>query len=169
MVLGRPPKPITKERISENVVINENGCWEWSRTRLPAGYGLLGSNYKMHYTHRLAYQLWNGPIGEKMYVCHKCDNPPCCNPEHLFIGTSQDNALDMVRKGRCQAPKGEAHWKSIMTVEKVIEIKRLIKQKVRGTELAEMFEVSQQVISDIKRGKTWGHVLLVEEEAVEHL
>jgi DNA-binding Xre family transcriptional regulator len=56
-----------------------------------------------------------------------------------------------------------------MTVEKVIEIKRLIKQGIRGTKLAEMFGVSQQVISDIKLGKCWGHVLLVEEEAVEHL
>ena len=169
MVLGRPRKPITKERITERVIINENGCWEWTGASIPAGYGFIASNRKMYYTHRVAYELWNGPIGEKMSVCHRCDNPCCCNPEHLFVGTAQDNALDMVRKGRCKNKKGEEHWNAIMTVEKVIEIKRLIKQGIRGNEIAKMFGVSQQVISAIKLGKCWTHVLLVEEEAVEHL
>jgi len=169
MVLGRPRKPLTKERITERVNITENGCWEWTGAHIPAGYGFIGSCYKMYYTHRLAYELWNGPIGEKMYVCHKCDNPPCCNPEHLFLGTSQDNTLDMLRKGRCQAPKGEAHWNATMTIEKIIQVKEMLREKIKGVVIADAMGISQQMVSNIKRGKTWAHILLGEEQAVKHL
>lgn len=81
-------------------------CWEWVGTTNQKGYGYTAlsssgeKNGKKLYTHRLAYQLTYGPIPEGMHVCHKCDNPRCCRPDHLFLGTHQENMSDMVSKGR---------------------------------------------------------------------
>jgi hypothetical protein len=80
-----------------SVVDPETGCHLWTGTLIPGGYG------RVHVAaHRLAYQLANGPIPGGMLVLHRCDNPPCCNPEHLFLGSPQDNMTDKVRKGRCR-------------------------------------------------------------------
>jgi hypothetical protein len=77
-----------------------NECIEWRGARTNEGYGRKWKNGKVRYTHRLAYAWANGPIPDGMWVLHKCDNPPCCNPEHLFLGTNQDNLLDCISKGR---------------------------------------------------------------------
>lgn len=71
-------------------------CWEWTGPRVPRGYGQLGRLY----VHRLVAEAAFGPIPPKYQVCHHCDNPPCCNPAHLFVGTQSDNMRDMVAKGR---------------------------------------------------------------------
>jgi len=81
----------------------DNGCLEWQGARLASGYGLIGRGRRdegMAYVHRLAWELAHGPIPDGMFVCHHCDNPPCCNVEHLFLGTHADNMADMVTKGR---------------------------------------------------------------------
>jgi len=158
-------KPFTKERITERCVINENDCWEWTGAHTPQGYGFIGHNYKLMYTHRLAHELWIGPIGENMSVCHKCDNPRCCNPDHLFCGTPLENSADMVLKGRNVLVRGENHWKSKLTDNDVIEIRDLLSKGMRGIRIAHMYDVSSSTISDIKKGKKWKH-LLVKEEAV---
>lgn len=79
-------------------------CWEWQGTRLPSGYGRIGIAGKgqgvTDLTHRVAYRIANGEIPPGMEVCHTCDNPPCCNPDHLFLGTHADNMRDMSAKGR---------------------------------------------------------------------
>jgi hypothetical protein len=84
-------------------VCGPDECWEWTAYRLPAGYGTFGRPTTT--THRIAWQLTNGPIPEGMFVCHKCDNPPCVNPAHLFVGTQQDNLRDMWSKGRAEATR----------------------------------------------------------------
>ncbi len=86
----------TLEDIKQQVVVTNTGCWEWQGTRQSAGYGLLGHRY----VHRLAWALSNGTLPTGMQICHHCDNPPCCNPAHLFLGTGADNAQDSVSKGR---------------------------------------------------------------------
>jgi hypothetical protein len=74
-------------------------CWPWKGARNPAGYGKILVDGVHIDTHRVAYMLAVGPIGE-LLVCHKCDNPPCCNPQHLWLGTCSDNLRDAVAKGR---------------------------------------------------------------------
>lgn len=75
-------------------------CWEWQCARQLNGYGHLSFHGETTSAHRVAYELAHGPIPDGLIICHRCDNPPCCNPAHLFIGTHKDNTQDAVTKGR---------------------------------------------------------------------
>lgn len=96
-------RPI-KERLLEKIV-QQDGCWIWSGSKTPEGYGKLSAGRRGNYplfAHRVAYEVLVGPIANGMKVLHTCDNPECCNPEHLFLGTMKDNTHDMMRKGRAK-------------------------------------------------------------------
>jgi hypothetical protein len=90
-----------KTKIEENVVV-VGECWEWKLSRHDKGYGIIcvNSNGSCKRVHRVSYESYIGPIPKGMMVCHTCDNPPCCNPAHLWLGTNQDNVSDMISKGR---------------------------------------------------------------------
>ena len=92
------------ERIAARTVVTATGCHEWMGTRNQRGYGLLKITYTSMVVSRLAWTLANGPIPDGMFVCHKCDNPPCCNVDHLFLGYPKDNNADRDLKGRNFAP-----------------------------------------------------------------
>lgn len=89
-----------QQRILRRIEISPNGCWEWTGYRLPSGYGKMSyKGQRAKFVHRMSYLAFHESPADKD-VCHHCDNPPCVNPKHLFLGTAKDNAIDMMKKKR---------------------------------------------------------------------
>lgn len=140
-------------------------CLEWSKARSKSGYGQTYFNGKVVYVHRLVWEILNGPIPEGGCILHTCDNPPCFFPDHLWLGTMQDNARDMANKGRqvfqkdaTKASRGERHGLSKMTPEKVIEMRRLHGEGWSQRKLAKKYNLSQASVWAIVNRETWKHV-----------
>lgn len=87
-----------KKRFENKIIRLENGCWGWKGSKDAAGYGMFYFNGRLRYLHRYQWEQSYGSIPHGLLVCHACDNPPCANPQHLFLGTYKDNALDRVKK-----------------------------------------------------------------------
>lgn len=161
---GAMPKHTTHDSFWGRVDTSGD-CWPWLGLRYPTGYGRVGWGGAHGYAHRLAYTLTYGPIPDGLWVLHHCDNPPCCRPDHLFVGTAGDNARDRDAKGR-NGPKsrpeamrrGERHPRARLTAEQVAEIRRRRADGVRVSELARIFGVSITAASFAIRGKTWRHL-----------
>lgn len=138
------------------LVGNEDQCWLWRGHIDRCGYGKLG----IEPAHRVSCKLFRGEIPPGMYVLHKCDNPPCVNPAHLFVGTQLENMRDAMRKGRFRADKrGEDHGNAKLTEDAVLVILNTDTSR-RGVrrELAQRFGVCAGTIDAIKYGRTWKHV-----------
>jgi len=134
---------------------DDNSCWLWKGARNKKGYGMFRLWPKMIRAHRVAYQLTHGEIQEGLLVCHTCDNPPCCNPSHLFLGTVQDNVNDKMKKGRINPCYGENNKNCKLSDMQVAEIRRRYSSgNENQTELARAFGVSNAHISDIVGYKT---------------
>lgn len=98
------------ERYWDNVNTASDGeCWEWTGSKTTAGYGVIYRNDKLEYAHRLSVILDGREMPEDLYACHKCDNPSCVNPNHLYAGTPMENTMDKINRGR--QPKGDTHYK----------------------------------------------------------
>lgn len=150
--------PIT-ERFWKRVVKMQSGCWHWTGQRVGGRYGRLRINQsKRVLAHRLSWEIHNGVIPEGSRVLHACDNPPCVNPAHLFLGTIKDNSRDMVSKGRQYRPTGERNPKAVLCKESVREIRRELVRKVSQSVLAKRFGVSPKTIHGISKGTKWKHL-----------
>lgn len=133
-------------------------CWPWTAGKR-LGYGRLYVAGRKETAHRLAYALAVGPIPEGLCVLHRCDNPGCCNPAHLFLGTQADNVADMEAKGRAvhrSARPGEGHHAARLNAAQAIVIRAATGMSQRA--LAREYGVCQQTISDIVRRRRWAHL-----------
>lgn len=147
-----------EERFMKFIDKSENGCWIWNGHLSEKGYGKFNIKSKQRIAHRVSYELFNGELKEGFFVCHQCDNPSCVNPEHLFLGTPENNVQDMLNKNR-QA-KGEKIARSKLTWNDVQEIRRLWNTgKYLYVDLARKFDYSAQNITKIIQNEIW-----VEEE-----
>lgn len=157
---GKPDgwrKPL-RERFDEGAGFSGvSSCRPWRKATSHSGYGVIGAaeaNPKQLKAHRVAWELNRGPIPEGLFVLHRCDNPPCVNPWHLFLGTSQDNMDDMTKKGR--QTRGEKTNTAKLTHSEV----RLIRASSdRGAVLARRFGVSKWTVYAVLNRVTWKHVL----------
>lgn len=150
---GRPH--LVADRLRSKTKIDRiTGCWEWTASKTSSGYGKIFVTGKLRGAHRVSYELHHGPIQDGMRVLHRCDNPACINPEHLFLGSDADNVADMISKGRQQ--KGSRHYKSKLSENDVLAI-RSTKNKTNQN-LAEQFGVTAATISFVRAGKIWKHV-----------
>lgn len=147
-------------------------CWEYTGAITSTGYGQSWMNGKVMTAHRAMWTLTFGPIPEKMFVCHKCDNRKCCNPEHLFLGTQKDNIQDMFKKGRGwdgdknymrknpeKIRKGSDQSKAKLTEKLVAELR--MRRMVSGetyTSMARELSMDKSVIRRAVLGIGWKHV-----------
>jgi hypothetical protein len=143
-----------------SIVDNITGCHVWIGTVDSHGYGRISFKHKNWLVHRLSYILKYGEIPDGVKACHKCDNPLCINPDHLFLGTQAENMDDMFSKGR--GAVGAAYKRSELTDELVLRIKI---DKRTQLEIAKDYGVSRTNISAIKTGRAWSHVKVNEEKS----
>lgn len=148
------------DSFDEKYTVNQTtGCWNWVGAISGDGYGSLSDGTRMAKAHRFSYGRFVGKIPEGLVICHKCDNTLCVNPDHLFVGTMKDNMEDMVIKRRSNKLFGENHNQAKLTDAEVVEIRSCLKRGVKGVDLARQFNVTPQMVSLIKSGKFWKHLL----------
>ena len=147
---------IDEEYITSNVYETASTeCWVWNGYCNPDGYGQRKINGTTVRMHRASYEVFIGAIPEGMHVLHKCDNPSCINPQHLFLGTHSDNMQDMWNKGRHAFPTAKPGAK--LSVKDVRDIKRL-KGTISALALSKRYPVNGQTIRNIWNGTCWREV-----------
>ena len=133
---------------------NDQDCWEWIAYRDKDGYGIFDNKR----SHRLSWEFYNGDIPNNLHVCHECDNPPCCNPDHLFLGTALENNQDRTNKGR-QCKGSNSHFAK--TTE--ITIKQILvdigNNKYQNLEqIKKDYNVNSKILRGIFRRELWKHI-----------
>ncbi len=167
------PSPEKIAVFKEKMKPMPNGCIEWQGNIDSTGYGRFYFTRQITLAHRASWLIFRGEIPNGLCILHKCDNPPCVNPDHLFVGDRKDNARDMASKGRqwvqknpigrpvCPIelkPRGEKHGMSKMTDEIVRSIRIRAGKGETGKTLSIEYGCSRSLISQIIRGEIWGHV-----------
>lgn len=159
LVEGRPSENIEliKRRFWSNVSIGGlDECWEWNGHRV-RDYGTFMILYRNHQSHRLAFLFARGTINPDLFVMHSCDNPPCCNPLHLSMGTSRDNVMDCVAKRRHAF--GERQGGAKLTERLVKEMRESYAVNPQNFEtLGDMFGVGRRMASRVIHRKFWRHI-----------
>lgn len=169
MYKGKEMKPLqvqyhglTEEtRFFKRVIVGSTTeCWPWTGSVIKAGWHGQWRNAsgQVELTHRAAWRLFKSPIPEGAFVLHRCDNPICVNPSHLFLGSQSDNMRDMWAKGRAR-PKvllGEKHGMSKVTESMVREIRS---SSLSGVELSRKFGITPTTVCDIRKRRTWDHLI----------
>jgi hypothetical protein len=149
-----------KSFLLSRVKIISDGCWNWTRATAGRGkdaYGIQWVNGRRFRTHRLFFEIFRGPIPEGKMVCHSCDNPRCCNPEHLFIGTAKENRDDAVSKGRMRFERGSKRYNAKLNEEAVRYLRKHAPNRCYGwgRSMARRFGVSPSAINAVIMGRKW--------------
>lgn len=147
--------PMMKIMFYERIEKTES-CWIWKGSKIKSGYGIISFGGKPISAHRLSWKIHHEEIGSDMIVRHLCNNPICVNPEHLAIGTHQDNSDDRVKAGN--SGKGSQNCNSSLNEEDIKKIKNLLVLGISGAEIGRRFNVSRTTINNIKKQRTWRHV-----------
>jgi hypothetical protein len=137
------------------------GCWEWNGSRKARGYGQInagGRGGAMLKAHRVSWAIHFGSIPDGLHVLHRCDNPPCVNPDHLFLGTNKDNASDCKSKGRKASLAGEQNGRAKLNCGAVLAIRALASEGVSRDEIKDRFAISRTTVREIIERKKWSHV-----------
>lgn len=153
----RVPREVIVARFWANFR-KSDGCWTWGGPVSAYGYGMIrtGGRGAHVYAHRLSYELHRGEIPPKMFVCHTCDVRTCVNPNHLFLGTHDDNRRDMIAKGR--NARGERAGGAKLTEAQAVEIIEALGRGEGAASLARRYRVNRGAITGIKRGHNWKHL-----------
>jgi len=157
-------KPVIERVLDKVIRIPFSGCWIFTGATNHWGYGMVGMGSRGAATdrvHRVTYRHFRGDIPNGLFVCHTCDVPSCCNPDHLFLGSNQDNVNDMIKKGRGSSPPrnlhvvGSAHPLSKLTEDEAVKIRHMYSQGVIQEDLAKLFGVARQTISKVVNHKRY--------------
>lgn len=149
-------RKITKtfhERLWSKIQIgNPENCWEWSGARQERGHGVIKitGEKKNMLVHRAVFEEIHGPIPDGVLICHTCDNPPCCNPNHLFSGTQVDNMSDCSEKERI--------FKMKLTYDEVKKMKQMRMAGMNWSAIGRAFNVHRSTAKCAVTGKTWKHI-----------
>ena len=154
---GKHPKPLIDRFMASVAPVTESGCWIWTGAVCRGGYGKMGAGMrtgKTVKTHRVAWELFRGPIPDGDNVLHRCDVPSCVNPNHLWIGSHADNVADKILKGRSRngVLRGEMNPQSKLTHEQANAIRADTRNQ---DQIAADYGISRSNVSSIKRGITW--------------
>ena len=155
--MGRPALSSVSDRLLSHIV-KKDGCWGWRGYRDEKGYGRLMTPGGPVRAHRLSYEYHNGPIREGGYVLHKCDNPECTNPDHLYVGSHADNMADKKARGRCytgERPRGEQHARARLSASDVLHLRASTETNAT---LAKALGVSAATVRLARIGRTWAHL-----------
>lgn len=166
--MSRAPSPAIDRVMNRIVRVPEAGCWLFTGALNESGYGIVGKGSRgagVDRAHRITYQHYVGPIPDSLFVCHHCDVPSCCNPEHLFIGTNDENMRDCRAKGRdAKPPKnphvvGEVHPGHKLIAAQVLEMRALRAKGHTLRSLADRYGIGDPTVHRITTGKSWKHLL----------
>jgi len=166
---ARPiPTPLDQHIIDRfwSCVDKGGDCWLWTSGTWPTGYGRFYVDKQQYFSQRISYALTHGSCPPDKMVCHKCDNPPCVNPDHLFLGSGFDNMRDMVSKGRVarggnhgEWVSGEKNHRAKLVASQIVEIRRLRAAGAECKDIAKKFGIHRTNVSLIANGQRWKHIV----------